>query len=86
MAAVLTALADTPMGRIRPREITVERGASPRPLFPPGAVERIARFERRMERSPRLAFAGRPLVGPGPAAAFTSGIRAATEVARGLGA
>lgn len=83
---VLTALADTPLGRHSPLEFSVERGHGPRPLFGPGAVERIARFERRMERSPRLAFAGRPLLGPGPAAAFSSGLRAATEIARGLGA
>lgn len=80
----LAALAGTPLGRLRPLALTVERPASPRPLFGPGAVERIARFERRMERSPRLAFAGRPLLGPGPGAAFTSGLRAATDIARAL--
>ena len=81
-AAGMAALADTPLGRLRAREVGVERAVSPRPLFRPGAVERIARFERRMERSPRLAFAGRHLLGPRRAAAFTSGLRAATEIAR----
>jgi len=79
---VLTALAATPLGRLRPRAFGVERAASPRPLFAPGAVARIARFERRIERSERVAFAGRHLCGPGPGAAFTSGLRAATAVAR----
>lgn len=81
---VLAALADTPLGRLRPRAVSVTRRASPRLLFRPGAVERIARFDRRMERSPRLAFAGRHLLGPGPGAALTSGLRAATIVARAL--
>ena len=82
--AVLTALADTLVGRLRPLGIAVERGDSVRPLFRAGAVERIARVERRMNRAPRLAFAGCHLLAPGAAADFTSGLRAATEVARDL--
>lgn len=82
--AVLEALASTPFARLRPEVLAVVRGISPRPLFGPGAVERIARFERRIDRSPRLDFAGRHLLGPGPGAAFSSGLRAATAVARAL--
>jgi protoporphyrinogen oxidase len=81
---VLEALASTPFARLGPEMLTVVRGVSPRPLFGPGAVERIARFERRIDRSPRLDFAGRQLLGPGPGAAFTSGLRTATAVARAL--
>lgn len=83
--AVLAALADTPVGRVRPLELVVERRPAGRLELPVGAVARLAHFERRMDRSPRLAFAGPALLAPGPEAAFTSGLRAATELARGLG-
>jgi len=82
LEAALAALAPTPLGRPPVRGLAVDRGA--RSLFTPGFVTRLARFERRIERSQRLAFAGAASVGPGPGAAFTSGVRAATEIARSL--
>ncbi|HXV36350.1 MAG TPA: FAD-dependent oxidoreductase, partial [Myxococcota bacterium] len=39
------------------------------------------RFERRIDRSPRLFFAGDYLVGAGIEAALASGLRAADEIA-----
>jgi len=41
-------------------------------------------FLRRMDRSPRMAFAGDYLIGPTAEGAVTSGMRAATEIARAL--
>ena len=50
----------------------------------PLAPQRLAAFLRRMDRSPRMAFAGDYLIGPTAEGAVTSGMRAATEIARFL--
>ncbi len=76
-------LGRTPIGRLRAREFAVRREAES-PLCEPGALSRLARFQARLDRSPRLAFAGDPLPGPGLEAAVASGARAATEIARDL--
>lgn len=76
------ALGRTPIGRLSPDASVVERRAPGTPRFPPGALRSLARFGDRLERSPRLAFAGDYLVGPGAEGAITSGGRAANEIAR----
>ena len=80
---VIENLARTPIGRLRRR-----RGRPPLVADAPAALRGLppapARFQTRLERSPRLAFAGDYLVGPYTEAALTSGLRAATEIARGL--
>lgn len=81
---VLDDLARTPIGRLGPREVIVHRWDPMLPLFAPGYLPRLARFLRRMERSPRLAFAGDYLIGPYTEAALTSGMRAADQIAREL--
>ena len=55
------------------------------PLFHPGYLPRLDSFLSRADRSPRLAFAGDYLVAPCVEGALTSGMRAASEVARDLG-
>jgi oxygen-dependent protoporphyrinogen oxidase len=81
---VLESLARTPLGRLRPCETVVHRFAPMLPQFGAGFLPRLARFLGRLDRSPRLAFAGDYLVGPYTEAALTSGLRAATEIARAL--
>lgn len=78
----LEALAHTPLGRLEVAHAVARRGRAPR--FGPGHLRRLAGFLARVERSPRLAFANASLTGPGLEAAATSGMRAATEVVRGL--
>ena len=78
----LTSLQRTPIGTLSATAFVVERRSLATPRFPPGALFRLARFEDRLERSPRLAFAGDYLVGPGAEGAVTSGGRAANEIAR----
>jgi protoporphyrinogen oxidase len=82
VAQALRALARTPFAGLEVAHAVVRRGAVPR--FGPGSLRRLAAFDGRVERSPRLAFAGGWLVGPGLEAVVTSGMRAATEVVRGL--
>jgi len=79
---VLENLARTPLGRLEPSEIVVHRWPASLPRFSPGSLKQLAAFHRRMERSPRIAFAGDYLVGPTLEAAVTSGMRAATELSR----
>jgi oxygen-dependent protoporphyrinogen oxidase len=80
----LDSLARTPIGRLAPREARVHRWDPMLPQFRAGYLRALRRFLGRTDRSPRLSFAGDYLVGPYTEAALTSGLRAATEVARGL--
>ena len=75
-------LARTPIGRVRPRHHRIDRYPSMLPVFYPGYLTNLSRFGRRIERSPRIAFAGDYLVGPTAESALTSGMRAATEIGR----
>lgn len=79
---VVEALARTPVGRLAPIASAVHRWDPMLPLFPAGHLARLAAFHGRRERSPRLAFAGDYLIGPYTEMALTSGLRAATEIAR----
>jgi len=81
---VLENLARTPIGALAPQAAIVHRWPAMLPRFAPGHVSRLAAFLRRIDRSPRLAFAGDYLVAPSVEAALTSGMRAATEIARTL--
>lgn len=81
---VLAALARTPIGRIDPIATAVHRWDPMLPQFHAGYLRHLAAFHARQERSPRLAFAGDYLLGPYTEMALTSGMRAATEVGRGL--
>lgn len=82
----LESLQETPVGRLKSRGEVVARFPRLLPLFYPGYATRLGRFERRMDRSPRIAFAGDYLLGPSAEEALTSGMRAATEIARNLAA
>jgi len=81
---VLANLARTPIGRLEPSEVVVHRWPAMLPCFYSGYLKQLASFQRRMERSPRMAFAGDYLLGPTVEAALTSGMRAATEISRAL--
>jgi len=81
---VLENLACTPIGKLEPEAAVVHRWSSMLPRFAPGHLPRLAAFLRRMDRSPRMAFAGDYLIGPTAEAALTSGMRAATEIARAI--
>ena len=61
---VVEELARTPVGRLEIRDVVIQRFAAMLPVFYPGFLARLARFGRRMDRSPRIAFAGDYLVGP----------------------
>jgi len=84
VAHVLDALAKTPVGRLDPIASAVHRWDPMLPLFPAGHLGRLAGFHGRTGRSPRLGFAGDYLIGPYTEMALTAGLRAATELARGL--
>jgi oxygen-dependent protoporphyrinogen oxidase len=79
---VVERLARTPIGGLAPAGCAVHRFSPMLPQFGVGHLPRLAAFLGRMERSPRMAFAGDYLVGPFAEAALTSGMRAATEIAR----
>ena len=81
---VLDALGRTPVGRLAPLAVAVHRWDPMLPHFPAGYLAHLAAFLERRERSPRLAFAGDYLLGPYTEMALTSGMRAATEIARAL--
>jgi oxygen-dependent protoporphyrinogen oxidase len=83
-AYVLDALARTPVGRLAPLAVAVHRWDPMLPHFSAGYLPHLAAFLERRDRSPRLAFAGDYLVGPYTEMALTSGMRAATEIARVL--
>jgi protoporphyrinogen oxidase len=74
-------LARTPVGRLETRSYAISRTNPMYPIFYPGYLSSLIRFGRRVDRSPRLFFAGDYLVGPGLESALTSGIRAAAEIA-----
>jgi oxygen-dependent protoporphyrinogen oxidase len=84
VAHVLDALARTPVGRLAPIASAVHRWDPMLPQFHAGYLRDLAAFQDRRERSPRLAFAGDYLIGPYTEMALTSGMRAATEIARTL--
>ncbi len=81
---VLDNLERTSVGRLEPREVWVDRMANAAPLAKPSFHARLARFENRVERSPRMAFAGDVFAGQGAEAAISSGLHAASEIARAL--
>jgi oxygen-dependent protoporphyrinogen oxidase len=77
-------LAYSPVGRLRPDGFAVWRHADLAPRFDAAHCRRLARFTARLERSPRLAFAGDFLAGPSTDAAVASGAWAAAEISRSL--
>jgi len=81
---VVDQIAGTPIGTLAPGDCVVHRWPAMLPQFGVGHLSRLERFFSRMDRSPRLAFAGDYLVGPTVEAAIVSGTRAATEITRSL--
>jgi hypothetical protein len=71
-------------GAPRPCDYAVLRVPDAWPRFEPDDVRRLARFQQRFERSPRLVFAGDYLMAPSSDAALASGLRAAAELERML--
>ena len=84
VSSVVGALARTPIGRLAPIDSAVHRWDPMLPQFHAGYLPQLAAFLGRRDRSPRLAFAGDYLIGPYTEMALTSGMRAATEIARAL--
>jgi oxygen-dependent protoporphyrinogen oxidase len=83
-AFTLDALSRTPIGAVSPTDVVVHRWQHARPTFPRGALSRLETFGVRMDRSPRLAFAGDYLIGPTLEGALTSGMQAASRVIQAL--
>ena len=81
---VLENLAYSPTGPLRPDAFVVTRHADAVPRFDAAHCRRLSRFALRLERSPRLAFAGDFLAGPSADAAIASGLRAAAELGASL--
>ena len=75
-------LSRTPIGRIAVRDARVSRRPNAVPLFSVGHPTRVERFVDRIDRTPRVAFAGDYLVAPDVEGGVTSGMRAATRIAR----
>ncbi len=74
----------TPLGGHTPRQIVVHRWPEHLPQFYPGYLRRLQAFQRRADRSPRLAFCGDYLLGPWCDAALASGMRAASDLVHQL--
>lgn len=77
---VLENLAYTPVGRLDPIAFGVQRHDPLLPRPRAGFLGHLARFLARIDRSPRLAFAGDYLALPTAEGAVTSGLRAAAEI------
>jgi len=73
-------LARTPVGCLKPQDYAISRTDPMYPIFYPGYLSSLVRFGRRVDRSPRLFFAGDYLVGPAVESALTSGERVAAEI------
>jgi protoporphyrinogen oxidase len=84
VAHVLRGLACTPLAGLEVAHAVVRRSVHGVPRFAPGSLRRLAAFASRVDRSPRLAFAGEYLLGAGLEGDVTSGMRAATDVVRSL--
>ena len=81
---VLDSLLRAPIGLLSPAQAVVHRWPLMLPRLGTGSLIRLSSFLRRNDRSPRLSFAGDYLIGPNLEAAVTSGMRAASDVARSL--
>lgn len=81
LPALLERFERTPLAALPLRAHRIE-SLKHAPRFAAGSRARQLRFEGRLERSPRLVFAGDWRAGPEAHAAVTSGMRAATEVVR----
>jgi oxygen-dependent protoporphyrinogen oxidase len=86
VAHALRGLARTPLGRLEVAHARVRRRTGCAAALAPGGLRRLASFSARIERSPRLVFAAEGRSAPGLEGAVTAGARAATQVARALGA
>jgi oxygen-dependent protoporphyrinogen oxidase len=84
VAHALRGIERTPFAGLEVAHAVVRRSAHGVPRFAPGSLRRLAAFASRVDRSPRLAFAGEVLLGRGLEGDVTSGMRAATDVARCL--
>jgi len=84
VAHALRGLARSPLLGPEVAHAVVRRSVHGVPRFASGSLRRLAAFASRVDRSPRLAFAGEYLTGVGLEGDVTSGMRAATDVVRAL--